>query len=724
MSPDTDADRETLLLKPTRLLRASRWNLTTRVFASTAAIVCVVVIAALLIGSSSLRQASDAAAQRGVEQSADLVAQFLAGRERSLAGGARVFVQGPYFRTLVAERRRDDILDQSLEAVGQLDAHWVMITDNRGVLLAKSDEPRQVGDTLGGVPLIAGALTGGAITGFGVSHDSLLFQAVAVPIVMPGSSPVGVLVATRIVDSLFGADVKAGTSSDLVFYARDTRGDLRVTTSTLGRDSDVVAATEALARRGPVVNGTRSTVRIHGEDYFAQAATLTTAGGEAIGGFVVLRARDAALTSIIGVRRSLVVAASLGFLLAIISAYFAARRTMRPVRSLSMAVRRAADGDYHAVVTDRASVPDGDSEITALASAFDSLLADLRDKEALVSALMGASAETRDGEDGNPVAIAAGIRSISAAKSRVRSDGDIAVGEILANRYRIEAVLGSGGMGIVYRAMDYLLGEPVALKVLKPGVAADPQAFERFTQELRLARHITHRNVVRTHDLGESHGVPFITMEYVQGASLAAVIASRGALGPSAVLAIAKQLMRALAVTHEQGVIHGDLKPQNLLIGANGVLKVTDFGVARLVRGVVPEQQRRAALAAESALVARLAGAIVGTPAYMAPEQLMGEPASAASDIYAAGIVLQECLTGLTPYQSDTPAAFMARKLKETAVPAAPHLALTARTTTQTDASAILGAELGALAIEMTRIEPQDRPASAALLVERLSAMD
>ena len=254
----------------------------------------MVVVAALLIGSASLRQASDEAAQRGLEQSADLVAQFLAGRERSLAGGARVFVQGPYFRTLVAERRRDDILDQSLEAVGQLGAKWVMITDNRGVLLAKSDEPKR-GRAIRSAACrwLPARLRGGATSGFGVSHDSLLFQAVAVPIVIPGSAPVGVLVATRLVDSVFAADVKAGTASDVVFYARDTRGDLRVTASTLGRDSDVVAATEALAHRGPVVNGTRPTVRIRGAEYFAQAATLTTAGGDPIGGFVVLRARDA-----------------------------------------------------------------------------------------------------------------------------------------------------------------------------------------------------------------------------------------------------------------------------------------------------------------------------------------------------------------------------------------------------------------------------------------------
>jgi HAMP domain-containing protein len=692
------------------------------VFISSAAIVCVVVAAALLIGSASLRQASDEAAQRRLEQSADLVAQFLAGRERSLAGGARVFVQGPYFRTLVAERRRDDILDQSFEAAAQLGAQWVMITDNRGVLLAKSDEPKLVADSLGGVPLVAGALRGGTTSGFGVSRDSLLFQAVAVPIVIPGGAPVGVLVATRLVDSVFAADVKVGTASDLLFYARDTHGDLRVTASTLGRDAGVVAAAEALAQKAAGTGGTRRTVRVRGAEYFAQAGTLTTAGGDAIGGFAVLRARDAEPTSISGVRRSLVIAGSLGFVLALVSAYFAARHVTRPVRALSQAVRRAADGDYHADIADRTPVPAGDAEISALAVAFDSLLADLRDKEALVATVMGASAAADTRETGvGARATRAHVGRIGAARSTRRSGLTIAPGELLADRYRIEEEIGSGGMGIVYRAMDCRLGELVAVKLLRPEVvAADPQAFERFTQELRLARRITHRNVVRTHDLGESDGVPFLTMEYIQGSSLASVIASRGALPPPAVLSIGKQLLRALAVAHEQGVIHGDLKPQNLLIGANGVLKVTDFGVARLIRGAVPERERRAAQAAEASLLAQLAGAVIGTPQYMAPEQLIGGPASARSDIYAAGIVLHECLTGATPYSADTPMAFIARKLDATAPPAAPRFAVTRRAESEAEATEILTGELEAFIVEMTRPEPGDRPGSAAELVERL----
>jgi serine/threonine protein kinase len=243
-------------------------------------------------------------------------------------------------------------------------------------------------------------------------------------------------------------------------------------------------------------------------------------------------------------------------------------------------------------------------------------------------------------------------------------------GALLASRYVIEAEVGRGGLGIVYRALDRTLGETIAIKMLRPElVATDPGAFERLKAEIRITRRLSHRNVVRTYDIGESEEAPFLTMEYVNGASLSTVIHLRGALAPAAVLSIAKQLLRALAVAHEHGIVHGDIKPQNLLIDASGLLKVTDFGVARLVRGARASASSAPSLpSVEPALhhapvASRLAGALVGTPEYMAPEQLIGEPSSARTDIYAAGVVLHECMSGVTPYGADTPVAFVARKL-------------------------------------------------------------
>ncbi len=658
-------------------------GLTGRVFLGTAAIVAVVIVSAFVITSASVRRTGEASARRGLEQSADLVAQSLAGRSRSLAGGARVFVQGPYFRSLVAERRRDDIIDQSFEASEQLGADWVFITDDRGVLLAKSDEPGASGLPMGNVPLVAGALRGLVTSGFGVSRDSLLFQAVAVPIVTPGGAPIGVLVATRLVDSLLVRDVKATTSSELLFYTRDADGRRAVSLSTLGRAPQVAQAVAAIPdRAGNGATTLQPDVVIDRVEYLAQGSALTTAGGDVIGGFVVLRSRVAELTGIASLRRSLAIAGGLGLLLSWLAAYVAARRIARPVRALASAVRRAADGQYIAENDATVTSPGAGRELEELASAFTSLLSDLRDKERLIGLKPTARAASSAPESIPTISRGAARHIVGGSSPRgrlaIRPGFALEPGSILANRYLIDAVVGSGGLGIVYRARDRVLGEPVALKVLRPEVLAnDDQAVARLTDELRLARRISHRNVVRMHDIGESDGVTFLTMEYIDGASLATIIDTRGALESGAVISIARQLMRALAVMHAEGVVHGDLKPANLLLGPSGVLKLSDFGIARVVR-----QAARDASAPDDArteTVGHLAGAVVGTPEYMAPEQLIGAQPTPASDIYAAGVVLHECLNGTTPFNAETRVTFIAHKLDATpsAIRAVPSIVST-----------------------------------------------
>lgn len=665
-----------------------RWRgsmgLTTRVFLGTAAIVVAVVVAALVSVSITANRAADDAARRGLEQSADLVAQFLAGRERTLVGGARVFVQSPYFRTLVAERRRDDVLDRAYEAAEQIEAAWVFITDENGVLIAKSDEPGVSGVAMGQVPLVAGALRGQVTSGFGVSGDTTVFQAVAVPIVAQPGAPVGVLVATRIVDSLFVHDVRAATSSELLFYARDERGVAHPAASTLGATDSLMAflarvpASSTRAVRAAAADGDApseilgSRVTVDGTDYLARGTSLSTAGGEVVGGFLVLRARGSGSATFAVVGGPLLVAMAVGLLVALLATLYAARFVTRPVRALAGAVSEAAEGNlaspFALAGTTRVR------EIHALADSFQGLIRDLRDREALVSAArVPASTDVGPGAsldrpEPPRLARASGARLATGASAQPRQIARpglvLQADAVLANRYRIDGEIGRGGLGIVYRAFDRVLGETIAIKMLRPEiVAADPAAFERLKAETRITRRLSHRNVVRTHDIGESEHAPFLTMEYVDGASLATVIQSRGALPHAAVLSIAKGLLRALAVAHRHGIVHGDIKPQNLLIDGSGLLKVTDFGVARMVRtrtlpsGGVSRDGRT------SPVSGRLSGAVLGTPEYMAPEQLIGEPSSERTDIYAAGVVLQECLSGNTPDNADTPVAFVTRNL-------------------------------------------------------------
>jgi len=245
----------------------------------------------------------------------------------------------------------------------------------------------------------------------------------------------------------------------------------------------------------------------------------------------------------------------------------------------------------------------------------------------------------------------------------------------------------------VYRAFDRELGEVIALKTVRPDVLAmDGSALERLKSEIRLARRISHRNVVRTHDLGEADGVYFITMEYVTGTSLRDLIERGAPLPTPAVVAIAKQLCRALEVAHEQGVIHRDIKPQNLMVQPDGTLKVMDFGVARLL---------------ERASQLTSAGMVVGTPAYMAPEQLLDDPVDGRVDLYAAGVVLYECLTGQRPVEATTPAALLGKLL--TAAPRPPH-----------EVNRAVPVALSVVVMSALARDVGDRPASAGDLYDML----
>src|SRR5439155_21256227 len=299
-----------------------------RVFLYTSAIVALVLGAALLVSTYSSRRAARLAERRGLEQAADVTAQLLAGRGRTLAGGVRVFVQGPYFRSLVGERRREDILDQTMEAVTQLDASWAFITDERGTLIAKSDEPGAVGVAMGGIGLVAGAREGRPTSCFGVSRDTLLFQAAAAPIARPGTAPMGVLVATKLLDRQTALDVRAATGAEVVFYTLDIEGRAHVAATSLEHAGDAAAAlptwTSRVAggrRADPAVAPSARTATLGGVPYALQGAGLTTAGGEIIAGFVVGRPESGTPAEMAGMRRSLLAAGVLGLLLALAAAW-------------------------------------------------------------------------------------------------------------------------------------------------------------------------------------------------------------------------------------------------------------------------------------------------------------------------------------------------------------------------------------------------------------------
>jgi serine/threonine-protein kinase len=391
--------------------------------------------------------------------------------------------------------------------------------------------------------------------------------------------------------------------------------------------------------------GEAMTARVGGAHLIGLAGAIRSPAGDLRGGFVAFRSRDAELAAFRALQRTILIAIVLGIILALASAGFLARQIARPVQVLAQATRKVQDGDYSVEIPVTSQ-----DEIGMLSQAFRSLVEDLKEKAQLVELMTQAAAVSATQPIGSaPTA----IREV-ADRPSLGSGGDVLrPGSVFANRYEVKEILGAGGMGVVYRAFDRELGEPVAIKTLRPdALAGDPVALDRFKQEIRLARKITHRNVVRTYDLGEVNGIYFLTMEYVEGTSLKQLIQSRGRLPIPVSLTVAKQLCRALEVAHEQGVIHRDIKPQNIVVEPNGFLKVMDFGIARLAN---PPKGKGLTEA----------GMTIGTPDYMSPEQLSGLELDARSDLYSAGVVTFESITGRVPFEADTPWALIAKHLEE-----------------------------------------------------------
>jgi len=619
---------------------ALRLGLRAKIFI--AATLSVVGVLGITLGLTSLvaHRTADEAIRHALAGVRRGVQAFLTGRTTALAGMSAVSAEVPQFRErLLNASERSNVLDQAEAYRRLLGAAWVLVTNERGILVARTDYPTQFDVNFSRGALIANALSGEPANGAWLDEERRrLFMAVAVPLrASPTESPRGALVAAYAIDDALAEQIKQATTTDVVFFALDTLHRAYIVGTTLPRgviEPVLAADTQAIAALPRDSAGTELTADVDGERLLGLASPIRSAGGDAFGGFVAFRSHDRELGAFRALQRTIGFAVVLGLLLALASAYVLARQIAGPIRRLALATRRVQDGDYSVEI----DVAAGD-EIGMLSQAFQSLVADLKEKAKLVEYMMATSGAA-------PTEPVRSARPSSAPRDALRP------GTVFANRYEVKEVLGMGGMGVVYRAFDRELREAVAIKTLRPeALTGDGVALERFKQEIRLARKIAHRNVVRTYDLGEVNGLYYLTMEYVEGTSLKQLIATRGPLPVPVTLTIGKQLCRALEVAHEQGVIHRDIKPQNLVVEPSGVLKVMDFGIARLAsRTTDPGLTKE--------------GMSIGTPDYMSPEQLSGKELDARSDLYSAGVVLFECLTRRLPFEAATTYAVIAKQLE------------------------------------------------------------
>ncbi len=252
---------------------------------------------------------------------------------------------------------------------------------------------------------------------------------------------------------------------------------------------------------------------------------------------------------------------------------------------------------------------------------------------------------------GTPASLGELIRGhgVSASLSLVLPEG-LEIG----HRYRVQRLLGIGGMGAVYRVRDKELERDVALKLIRSEIADNATTLERFKREIHLSSSVTHRNVLRVFDLGESDGVKFLTMQYVEGEDLGAIFKREKKLPLPRVISIFRQICEGVAAAHEPGVIHRDLKPQNIMIDSSDRVYVTDFGLAKT---------------AEQSGITQT-GSVIGTPFYMSPEQVKGAPIDQRSDIYSLGVILYQMATGQLPYTGSTPYEVMIQRVQRPPRPA------------------------------------------------------
>ncbi len=596
----------------------------------------------------------------GLKETRDVWQTIQTDRFNKLRLGVRVLANDPYFKAAIGERDQNTTLDSLGERGQDLAADFMMATDPAGKLIARTDRPSDTGDDLSADAIVKRALEGEDSASLWLQGDQL-FTAVAVPM-QTGPELVGVLVAGYRLSEAVASQIHKLTHSDIAFLVRPPAEPEKLAVSSLGPREPALA--QALALPAMAQADAPFEIDLAAERHIGIRIPLKSATGEVVGAALALRSLSAETVSFRRFRNSLV-SVSLGVMaLGLVAAWLAAAQITGPVRKLVGLVERIRDGSYTGAVAVQ-----GRDEIGVLARAFNALAADLREKDQMINFLRdgmtdmrkGAGATTHGGTppggsgaggSGAPAGADTPTVPIQATKGASPQRG-----EVFADRYEILGTLGKGGMGVVYRARDRRLDEVVALKLLRPeALATDPTLLDRFKQELKLARRITHRNVLRTHDFDEAGGVAYISMEYLEGVTLKELIRNRGALPLGVGLSIAKQMCYGLGAAHETGVVHRDIKPQNMLIlPETGELKIMDFGISR-VSSLEP---------GTSGLTT--AGTVMGTPDYMPPEQAQGRPADFRSDLYSLAVVFFETFTGKLPFKADNPMAVVVAHIQQPA---------------------------------------------------------
>lgn len=613
-------------------------GLTKRILLFTALLTVGIVGATLAFTTVQANSLAQANLNDRLTGSRDIWNTFQADRLAKLKLAVQTLGNEPAFKALIEEGDAATIADTLMERSQDLGADFFLATDPAGLVLARTDRPTEHGADLSQDPVLGMSVRGEAAAGLWQEGDSV-FHAVATPMTT-GENIQGVLLAGYALNATVARSLSRLTGAEVAFL---TGADQRASASSLVALESALAA--ALQASGPQRPDEAFDLTVGGDRYRATSFALENAAHRPVGSLVILASYTKEMGPFVRFRNGLFLVGGLMTVLGLLGAQWIARRITDPISLLVDRVHEARDGSFSRPIPVHST-----DEVGALARAFNGLLNELREKEQFIEFMRqaqkstGATTQLPGTTEGVDTGETVGMPGAPPA-----GDSTLTIGSMFANRYRVIETLGRGGMGVVFLAKDTQLDEVVALKTLRSDVLSqDPTLLQRFKLEIKLARKITHKNVLRTHDFGESGGTPYISMEYLEGVTLKDLQKRKGALPLGVGLQIAKQMCHGLAAAHDQGVIHRDIKPQNMLIiPETGDLKIMDFGIAT-VSNVKDEGKSQ-----NSAITG--AGVVLGTPDYLPPELGHGQPADFRSDIYCMGVVLFELFCGALPFPGATP---------------------------------------------------------------------
>jgi eukaryotic-like serine/threonine-protein kinase len=606
-----------------------------------AAIIIILLIAVTLWFSSKKATAlANETINTDLKQTLSVFETFQKDRYEKLKIANKIIAENPYIQAYIQEADSNSILDLARQTEERIKSDFIFVTDDEGTVLARTDKPGSSGQSMAKVPLIAKALDGDEANGLMLENNSL-YHAIAVPVVT-GDVITAALAVGYSINNPLAVQIKELTHSETAFFTATKGMNLIATTITSDQDDLTRAFSNASKPDEPFQ------FQIGREKYVGVFRPLTNMDGQTLGRFAAFRSLDRELYAFREFQKNILFVGIGMMVFAFVLSFVGSRQITGPLRKLTNAINEVKDGNYDVPIETKSR-----DEVGLLAESFKKLLAQLKEKQQLVEYLSQQPTVT-----GAAPTIATGPvlsgPSVTTPSHPSVSVATIGPGAVIAGRYEVQSVLGTGGMGVVLKALDRQLDELVALKLLKQEVfTQEPAALERFKQELKLARRITHRNVVRTFDYSEADGYYIISMEYVKGITLKQLIRQRGMLPVRIGVQVGKQICSALDAAHEKGVVHRDMKPQNVLLESTGDVKIMDFGIARLsdMKGMTTT------------------GMIMGTPDYMSPEQAQGFNLDARTDIYSTGVVLYEVFTGKLPFVADSPLAVLNKHIREAVPP-------------------------------------------------------